>query len=84
MFCMNKSYFWATSKTCTRTLRNLDPEKHGPRKTGTLKNLEPEKPGPQKNLDPGSCNCKMEVLKSTFLLIKYSVPTYIDRVNKFA
>ena len=55
----------------------MDPEKHGPRKTGTLKNLEPEKPGPQKNLDPGSCNCKMEVLKSTFLLIKYSVPTYI-------
>ena len=28
-------------------------------------------------------SCNMEFLKSTFLLIKYSVPTYIDPVNKF-
>ena len=30
----------ATSKTWTRTLKNLDPDK-----TWTLKNLDPEKPG---------------------------------------
>ena len=29
----------------TWTLKNVDPEKPGPRKTYTLKNLDPEKPG---------------------------------------
>ena len=32
----------------TRTQKNLDPEKPGPRKTWTLKNLDPEKLGPWK------------------------------------
>ena len=46
----------------TRTLKNLDPDKSGPRKTltlktWTLKNLNPEKPGRRKtwtlkNMDP--------------------------------
>ena len=41
----------------TWTLKNLDPEKPGPRKTWTQKNLDTEKPGPRKiwtlkNLDP--------------------------------
>ena len=31
----------------TRTQKNLDPEKPGPRKTWTLKNLDPEKRGKQ-------------------------------------
>ena len=31
-----------------RTLKNLDPEKRGLRKTWTLKNLNPEKPGLKK------------------------------------
>ena len=30
----------------TRTVKNLDPEKPGLRKTWSLKNLDPEKPGP--------------------------------------
>ena len=51
------TYVWATSKTWTQTLKNLDPEKPGPRKTWTKKNLDQEKPGPRKtwilkNLDP--------------------------------
>ena len=33
----------ATSKTWTRALKNLDPEKPGPWKTWTLKNLDSEK-----------------------------------------
>ena len=37
-----------TPKTWTRTLKILDPEKPGPRKTWTQKNLELEKPGPRK------------------------------------
>ena len=36
----------ATSKIWIRTLKNLDPEKPGPRKTWTLKNLDPKEPGP--------------------------------------
>ena len=32
-----------TSKTWTCTLKNLDPEKHGPSKTWTLENLDHEK-----------------------------------------
>ena len=35
----------ATSKTWTPTLKNLDPEKPGPRKTWTLKDLDPQKHG---------------------------------------
>ena len=35
-------------RPCTRTLKNVDPEKPGPRKTWSLKNLDPEKPGPWK------------------------------------
>ena len=51
------TYVWATSKTWTQALKNLDPEKPGPRKTWILKNLDPETPGPKKtctlkNLDP--------------------------------
>ena len=38
--------FRATSKTWTQTLKNLDPEKPGTRKSWTQKNLDPEKPGP--------------------------------------
>ena len=35
----------------TRTLKNLDLEKPGPRKTWTQKDQDPEKPGTSKNLD---------------------------------
>ena len=34
--------------TLDRTLKNLDPEKPGRRKTWTLKNLNPEKLDPEK------------------------------------
>ena len=37
--------FWATSKTWTRTLKNLDPEKPGPWQTWTLETLNPKKHG---------------------------------------
>ena len=38
----------ATSKTWTRTLKNLHPEKPGPRKIWILKNLDPENLGSEK------------------------------------
>ena len=41
-------FLLATSKTWTRTLKNLGPEKPGSWKTWTLKNLDSEKPGPRK------------------------------------
>ena len=50
-----KNYCWKTRlllKPGTRpwilTLKNLDPEKPGPRKNWIRKNLYPEKPGPRK------------------------------------
>ena len=56
----------ATSKTWTRSLKNLDPEKPGPWKTWTLKNLDPEKPGPWetwtlKILDPEKLGKQLDV-----------------------
>ena len=57
-YSLRKCFFLATSKTWTqaldlglgpgpwtRTLKNLEPGKFGPRKTWTLKNLNPEKSG---------------------------------------
>ena len=40
-----KQCWVATSKTWTRTLKNLDPEKSGSSKTWTLKSINPEKYG---------------------------------------
>ena len=36
---------WATLKTWTQTLKNLDPEKARPGKSKTLKNMDPQKLG---------------------------------------
>ena len=65
----------ATSKTCTRTLKTLGPEKPEPWKTWTQKNMDPKKPGPWKtwtlkNLDPEEhfyakkCSCNNSTVKS--------------------
>ena len=70
----------ATSKTWTRTLKNLDPEKPGPRKTWTLKDLDPQKHG----IDIGLINmsdfrelCFIKIMHNTIYCLKVRVLTDI-------
>ena len=68
------TYVWATSKTWTQTLKNLDPEKPGPRKPGSwktwiLKNLHPEKLAPRKTW---TLCLELKVWVSSFLNIRGS------------
>ena len=64
----------ATSKTWTRTLKKLDPEKPRPWKTWTQKNLDPKKPGPWKtgSIKTWTLCLELKVWVSSFLNIRGS------------